>query len=287
MENTQFLGKNGLTGTSANHIANIAKEMYEALEASLDGVRLVSKDFTLAAGGQTYRLESESTRGDLAAITSSLKEISSLKSLIAWLREGIKAKEYLCSAEAEAKWINARIEEGCESLREPDSLKSVTFEKVLASEPADRQARYFALEAKCATLGKYVHPDGHLAVARKEFFDRLKNPTTVQGVGQHAEIYTYSTSFSTDEVDGLFFEIQQEYRSLQAEFNSLKGELEAKVSDARRRQLREVKEARKAWQAAREEALLERSAEVKALKIIIPDALRDIYNKVAAKAGAR
>lgn len=88
-----ILGKDGLTQTSANHLANIAKEMYEALESKLEALRLVSRDFTLAVNGETYRVENESTPKELSAAAESLKEIASLKAFIAWLREGIKAKE--------------------------------------------------------------------------------------------------------------------------------------------------------------------------------------------------
>lgn len=171
---SKFLGKDGLTQTSANHIANIAKEMYESLEAKVDSIRLISRDYTLALNGQQYRLENESSKEEFLAISASLKEIASLKSLIAWLREGIKAKEELCTYTAECKWLDEQIKAGHEELKEPETGETVSFESILAGEPIDRQVRYYALEARCATLGKYIHPDGHLSSARKEFYDKQK-----------------------------------------------------------------------------------------------------------------
>lgn len=283
----KFLGKDGLTSTSANHMANVAKEMYESLEAKLDSVRLVSRDYTLAVNGQKYRLENESTREEFTSLLSSLKEIASLKSLIAWLREGIKAKEQESSPIAERKWLEAQIKSGREGLKEPEAGEPVTFESVLGEEPVDRQARYYALEARCATLGKYIHPDGHLSNARKVFFDKQKNPTMVVGSGQNAEVNTYSSSFTSEEVDREFFSLQQEYRSVQAEFNSLKSEIENKLTEAKRKAFQEQSEARKQWLFRRDAALLERSAEIKALKIVIPDSLKEIYGKVAAVANAK
>ena len=39
----KMLGNEGLTATSANHIANIAKEMYESLETKMQSIRLTSR----------------------------------------------------------------------------------------------------------------------------------------------------------------------------------------------------------------------------------------------------
>lgn len=82
---SKFLGADGLTSTSANHIANIAKEMYEALETKMQSLRLYNKDYTLALNGKEYRVENESSKEELFILADSIKEVSSLKSLIAWL----------------------------------------------------------------------------------------------------------------------------------------------------------------------------------------------------------
>lgn len=71
-------------------------------------------------------------------------------------------------------------------------------------------------------IGAFIHPDGSFAKARKEFFEHKKNPTKVNGKGQEAEINTYSSCFSAEEVDGEFFSLQKEYRTLQAELNKFK-----------------------------------------------------------------
>ena len=62
---SKFLGTDGLTQTSANHIANIAKEMYEALETKMESIRLFNRDYTLAINGKTYRVENESAKEEL------------------------------------------------------------------------------------------------------------------------------------------------------------------------------------------------------------------------------
>lgn len=287
METTKFLGKDGLTATSANHIANIAKEMYEALEAKLASIRLYNRDYTLAVNGQTYRVENESSKEELAALDASLREIASLKSLIAWLREGIRAKERLSSDEAEAKYIRELIEAGRKDLVVPQFDRTISFASVLAEMEPDEQARYYALEAKCASLGKFIHPDGIFSDARKAYFDKVKNPTCVAGKGQDAEINTFTTSFTAEEVDAEFFALQKKYRALQAEFNRLKGEIDEKVHTLQKEYFEDRRKAMQAYDLLRREVLLERSMEVKALRIILPQGLKEVYARVSAVASAK
>ena len=285
--NSRFLGTEGLTQTSANHIANIAKEMYEALEARMESLRLVSRDYTVASTEKTYRVENESSREELTSLEASIKEVAALKGLIAWLREGIKEKAELASEKAEGEYIRDLIKAGRKDLEDPSRDLVCSFDTVLREQSPDVMARYFTLEAKCATLGKLIHPDGCFALKRKAFFESVKNPTTVSGRGRDAEISTLSSSFTAEEVDAEFFALQKTYRSLQAELNKLKADLDAKVADRKGAFIKEYLHREKESRAAREEAILEYSREVKALKIILPQSLRDIYEKVNAVASAK
>lgn len=284
---SKFLGADGLTQTSANHIANIAKEMYEGIEAKMASIRLFNRDYTLAINGQTYRVENESAKDELSSLAESIREVSALKSLIAWLREGIKAKAALSTADAEERYIESLVKEGREDLESPKIESDITFETVLASMGEDTIARYYALEAKCATLGKFIHPDGAFAKARKDFFEAVKNPNAVAGKGRDAEITTLSSSFTPEEVDGEFFAPQKTYRSLQAELNRLKADVDSALDEKNRAYLDSYRAKLKDVQAARQVVLLERSREVKALKIILPQGLKEIFEKVNAVASAK
>ena len=153
---SKFLGTDGLTQTSANHIANIAKEMYEALETKMESIRLFNRDYTLAINGKTYRVENESAKEELATLSDSIREVAALKSLIAWLREGIKAKTMISSVDQENKYIEDLIKDGRKDLEIPDMDFDITFETVLSDMGEDTMARYYSLEAKCATLGKFI-----------------------------------------------------------------------------------------------------------------------------------
>lgn len=287
MIENNMLGKDGLTITSANHLANIAKEMYEALQSKLEALKLYSRDYMLAINGNAFRVENESEKSDLAAMSASLKEIGELKSLIAYLREGIKAKMSLASDSSFEEYLEKLIEEGRNDLVKPVAQKSVTFEDEFAKLTTEQKARYYSLEAKCATIGAFIHPEGAFAKARKEFFEHKKNPTKVNGKGQEAEINTYSSCFSAEEVDGEFFSLQKEYRTLQAELNKFKAEVDERVAEANKSISNDSLLNMKLWVDARKVERNSYDEVVKTLKVIIPQNLRGIYEKVNAVANAK
>ena len=274
------LKESGLTQTSANHLANVAKEMYEKLDAQLAAIRLQNRDYTLAAGGQVFRIENESAKEELLSVEPALKQIAQLKSFIAYLREGIKAKESLMSDLSRNKHLDKLVKEGHRELLAPDYPNRVSLEDVVASLSVEDQAHYFALEARSATYGQYIHPDGVIAKARKEFFKRKKNPAQVSGSGADAEINTYSTTFSAEEVDSTFFALQKMYRRSQAEFNKLKASLEEQAGSRTRKKLESYQLECKEVKAKRDAAILEYENGIKKLKIAIPESLKEVYEMV-------
>ena len=287
MKQNNMLGKDGLTITSANHLANIAKEMYEAMTSKLEALKLYSRDYMLAVVGKTFRVENESEKSELDPLSSSLREIGALKSLIAYLREGIKAKNQMNSDAAFEEHIEELVKAGRKDLEKPSAKKEVTFEEELAKLTSEQKARYYALEAKCATIGSFIHPDGVFAKVRKEFFEHTKDPIKVVGKGQEAEINTYSSSFTAEQVDATFFALQKEYRNMQAEFNRIKADVDGKVAEANKAIADEALSAMKLWVDARKVERNRYDAEVKALKVVIPQNLKEVYEKVNAVANAK
>ena len=280
MIQNNMLGKDGLTVTSANHVANIAKEMYEAAESRLKTLKLYSRDYMLAVNGKTYRVENESDKAELQTLSDVLKEIGELKSLIAFLREGIKAKEAMDRDEAFELYIDGLVKEGRTDLVKPTVRKDTSFEEAFKELTPEQKARYYSLEAKCATIGTFIHPDGVFAIARDTFFEHRQNPIKVVGSGQEAEVNTYTSDFSAEDVDSVFFALQREYRSLQAELNKLKAEVDAKVVAANKVNTDETMTAMMIWTEARKAERLKYDETVKALKIVIPQNLKSVYEKV-------
>ena len=288
MKKNSILGKDGLTITSANHLANISKEMYEAIESRIESLKLYSKDFELALNGNTYRVENESGKEDLEAISEEMKRIGALKSLIAYLREGIKAKEALDNDDEFEEHVKELVKEGRTDLERPNSFRAdVKFDDEFIKLTPAQRARYYSLEARCATIGGFIHPDGALAKARKEYFEHTGNPIKVNGRGQEAEICTFSSNFTPEDVDGEFFALQKEYRSLQAEFNSMKAEIDRRVNDINRKAAADALAAVERWNAAERVERQKYDEAVKALKIVIPQNLKEIYEEVSRVATAR
>ena len=89
-----FFGEEGLTSTSANHIANIAKEYYQSLEAELDATNFIKEEIAIV--GSIEKTETNTGTPDiLNAVDENIKNIIAAKALIAWLREAIKLKNKL------------------------------------------------------------------------------------------------------------------------------------------------------------------------------------------------
>ncbi len=282
MTHDNMLGKDGLTVTSANHVANIAKEMYEAADSRLKAMKLCSRDFMLAVNGKNYRVENESEKADLETLGATVREIGELKSLIAYLREGIKAKEALNGDQAFEEHIDELIKEGRKDLVRPTAKAAPTFEMKFDELTAEQKARYYALEAKCSTIGKYIHPDGVFAKARNDYFEHKQNPIEVVGSGQEAEVYKYTSHFTEEEVNEAFFALQKEHRSMQAELNKLKAEVDEKVADEKKAMNGEMAADLQLWTEARKAERLKYDEAVKALKVVIPQNLLGVYEKVKA-----
>ena len=92
MENV-FFGENGLTSTSANFIANQAKEYVESLKEYLSTTNFLDSTIELIGSGKETLSKKGFSTEEVRRIDGVLNSIVSAYSLIAWLREALKAKE--------------------------------------------------------------------------------------------------------------------------------------------------------------------------------------------------
>lgn len=277
-----------LTSTSANHIANIAKECLQTLESDLENIRFIKTEVSLIGNSNTDIIEEGISIQELSFISSRLDRIASIKALIAWLRESIKAKNELTK-----KVQSMRVEEWCKENKveypEPPAYNaSLTEEEYYNSLPIKERNRYYQLETIVAVIGKYIHPEGSFANARKELKHKSRNPHTVSGSGRDAIIYTYSPTVSEDKVDSVFFELQKKHREAQAQLNSIKSACGEAVNksitdnntkyiegnERYKSQLMEVTALYKDW-------VHKTSEEISKLKIIIPNSLIEVYTFIS------
>lgn len=101
-----YFGDAGLTSTSANHVANMAKESVKNLTDELSGISFYDTTICLLSGGEPKRSKVGNTTEELDKTYDSLTYIGEAHALIAWLREAIKARERLL-AEVKAMTLAA------------------------------------------------------------------------------------------------------------------------------------------------------------------------------------
>ena len=274
-----FFGESGLTTTSANHIANIAKEKYQLLLKQLETITLYNTNIGLIGSEKqplSYGVET------LSNVKPSLETIAQLKSLIAWLREAIKAKERLFEdVKSENFGLVAPIQPICENV--------MTEDEYVAAWSIKKRNRYYFLETMCATIGSYIHPNGAFAKAREEYMNKLTNPLRVVGQGRDTTIYEYVPSVDSEEVENTFMTLQSEYRSYQSELNSLKYEIEEAIrsdnlakSNKYSSEMQNYEASLENYNAEIKTLRLKENERISNMKIIIPDSLQKIYQEVKA-----
>lgn len=276
-----------LTSTSANHIANLAKEYIQSVETLLNNICFFNIEVALVGSNGANIIQTGGTSEVLNNLQSLLGGVAQAKSLIAWLREGIKAKENLMK-----DLQNIGLEDWCEEngLAYPEAPKRghvLTEIEYYASLPIKERNRYYQLETEAAVLGKYIHPDGHLSDARKELKDKLQHPHEVDGKGRDALIYTYTPTVNVAEVDNVFFELQKKHREVQAQLNAMKYNCEQAINESTSKVNTEYMIASQKYQAELKDILGafktwndEKSQEYSKLKIVVPNSLLGIYNTI-------
>lgn len=276
-----FFGEVELTSTSANFIANLAKEKYSTLEDALNGITFYTTKVRLI-GSSEESLISEGV-SSVAHIELYLKQIAKLKSLIAWLREAIQAKERLIKEcqNGDYDYYDIQVPE------KPEREEYITADDVVSTFNIKQRNRYYYLEAYCSTIGKYVHPNGRLAIEREQLHKVIHNPNEVSGNGRDTIIYSRKPSLPSDMVEDAFMSLQQTYREYQAELNSIKHEIEDTVNkDTARKNIayeEKMSDYRNIMLSVSAQLATKRKEAVTAasnLKIIIPDALKDVYEDV-------
>ena len=277
-----------LTSTSANHIANLAKEYIQGVETQLNNICFFNVEVALigSTGGASTIQTGESLEV-LNNLQSLLEGVAQAKSLIAWLREGIKAKENLMKDLQTISLEDWCKENGVAKPEAPNYGHVLTEIEYYASLPIKERNRYYQLETEAAVLGKYIHPDGHLSDARKELKDKLQHPHKVDGKGRDALIYTYTPTVLVTEVDNVFFELQKKHREIQAQLNAIKYSCKQAINESTNKVNTEYMAASQKYQAELKDVLGAfktwkdgKSQEYSKLKVVIPNSLLGIYNTI-------
>ena len=289
-----FLGTEGITSTSANYYANMAKELVQADAKKLEELKFITTTMGSVVGDSKYLL----TKGesDINWIQQSLNRISDMNTLCAWLREAIKSKEeMLTSLPTFEKWLKEyRPEVTFEAPKRPDSIDQVEEINIVKSWDMNKRLRYLELEAKASTFGKQIHPNGSVNKARDEAHKAASNPTSVDGTGREALIYYKEVTLPIETIDSAFMNLQSKYRSFEQELNHLKAEIKEEVNKKNESLLKIYQDRIREYNQKLDEYyalgntlrneyniwLIDQKETISKLKIVIPSNLKSIYQTV-------
>ena len=172
---------------------------------------------------------------------------------------------------------------------EPTNVKYATEADWLKTLSIKELNRYLTLQTYCAVFGNFIHPKygSNFHTARQLAIKVEKAPYEVTENGRDTVIYNKTLSVDIETIDNKYFELQAIHRDKQSEFNALRHQFEVyrdskftqdqteydkKILEYKQR----VTELSSQWQTKKDE--LER--ECANMKIVIPDALKSIYDKV-------
>lgn len=231
MKESVFFGNEGLTSTSANYYANVAQEMVQSLIESLNGIKLYDIDIS-SINSQLQQVMSKGWKS-LGSIKENLEQIAKMNSFCAWVREAIKEKDSQLESLKELtleEWMANTGYEVPKAPRYPEYPLSMTEEDIINSWDINKKNKYLKLEAFASTYGKYIHPKGAFSKARKDLHNVENNPITKEGSGRDLILYYYTPTVSSVEVENMFFELQETYRSYEKELNAMKAEVKAEAN---------------------------------------------------------
>ena len=287
-KNKVFFDENGITSTSANHIANMAKEYVQQLQNEDAAINFLDCKVLLAVSKDCKLINiANGVKSDvIKKVPENLHKITEANSLIAWLREAIKAKESEMEDITALDFDSYLKLENIERPIRPNrsNYGYVEFKDILATLSIKEREEYYGLETKCAVIGKFIHPDGSFSHARKELQQRILQPMKVDGVGQNAMIYEYAPSIGAEEVENLFFSLQNEHRTAQASLNAIKFTIQQKVEEINQKENNRLSVDTNTYNNTYKKLQVDFSAykeknraELSKLKIVIPNALANIF----------
>lgn len=290
-KNKIFFGTKGITSTSANHIANIAKEVMEESRALLENITFVNCNVGLISSDVSRLTEKGYDTDELGNIVLSINRVAECNALIAYLREAIKAKEEELSyieGITTAKFLKIKGIEVADP-RNLYNLDLMTEEDAIALLSPQERIDYLILEATAAAIGNRIHPGKSFSEARRKLELKRKEPIKLVGSGSDALVYAYSPSADVDEVNDTFMELQSAHRTANKQLNALKFKIKQIMDDhnlkARREfaiQSEEFDRTIATYAKQGEAYIEEQKKDLLELKIVIPSNFQKLFDELNA-----
>ncbi len=287
MEEKVFFAENGLTSTSANHIANLAKEYVQDEEMELNNIRLVNCYVSVIGSSEKTQTCKGTDDRWFDFFTDTVNRVAKAKCLIAWLREAIKAKDRMLVEIADTSMEDWAAAHDMALPIRPVKRSVPTREELIARLDIKERNRIYTLETEAAIVGKCIHPNGKFAEARRELHHRLSNPIDVKGEGRDTLIYTYEPSCDYDAVNNAFFTLQKWHRESQAALNGILYKIDEQLKEEEISATTEYINACSDYTNARDKVAAEfklwqdkEAKRIASLKIAIPHDLEEIFDRV-------
>lgn len=284
--NNVFFSDKGLTITSVNHLANLAKESVRQVEQELKSYSFVNESIKLLVNPSSVTLTKVGITS-VDDVSTKLEAIGKMNSFIAWAREAIKEKENqteIFKNKTFTSWYAENYKEDIDRATyfNPDiDYKSEIINQMTVKELNEM----YSLEANVAVIGKFIHPNGVYSNAREDLLTKLNNPVIPYVNGSETIIKEYTPSIELKDVDETFFKLQSEHRTLNARLNQIKYNIDQKALELERIARSKYESELTAYHQRINERRLEfeeyktlELERIKKLKVVVPESLQEIVD---------
>lgn len=287
-------GEKGMTSTSANKLANLAKERNREDQLYVENVKFYSDIMSLLVNPNEKVTLSEGLPGseeEFKKIREALQRTARFNAFISWVREAISAKENLIEEVGMTslkKWCK---DQGIEYPEPPENEVVDEMKKQSAAGKAyiDEMAAYFISQAKASVLGLAIHPNGPLDKARRDLIDAWLKPSSKEGTGADTVIMTKVPTASNESVTNFYMELQGDWRQSESRLNESKNkwntadvELRIQLLNEYNAKMRDNEKETSRIKAEWEKWKLEETKRLGKLKIRIPAALQPVMDELQA-----
>lgn len=285
-KNKVFFGEVGVTSTSATYLCNIARELLKDLEASLNNVSFITEEVSILGSENTVKTKEGYNASELSDLDSKLMEAAELKAFIAWMSEGIKAKELESTRVSRytlSDYISDFPEEAIPEVKDIKEDLEYGIGKLTISD----RVKFLYSEAFASSIGIYIHKNGSLKKAYEELLNIAHNKVNVETDAKDSLVLITNKIPSIDvaDVEKILLKYQNLRREHEKELNSIKSkvknldyEYEVHLNLEHKSKLEQYKQEMSVLRSKYHAYVLNKMEEIKNLKILIPKELEKIYN---------
>lgn len=281
-----FFDEKGITATSANYLANMAKEAMQENQKFFDSLSLYSTDAYFIGNPNKSTIKKATAKEDFDSIAERIQNMCEYNAFIAWVREAIKEKDRMLTL---MRTIDLDSYMGIFGIKLERPERPVDFDEADALRELNIGQRFMYLykQACSSTYGQLIHPNRPISAARDKLNTLTNNPIEINGTGRDAIVKEYNFPYPTNLVDKLFFELQSAYRTNEKALNNMKHSIKERVFNVTVQRNSEYENAVEKYESERSKLYAtfkkwqeEQINEIHRLKIVIPDNLQEVYQKL-------